>query len=296
MLTNDMKNLLSKRSGTAARILLNLMPMPRVPPKPQLELILLSMCGVKHLGCLQQSLLSLYMAWSSLPKLQIVSDGSLTFPMLEKAFDWWPGTKSFSSWTRSVAYHQQKGRDSLVKFGNNNLMGRKLAIILEFAERGATLWCDSDILWFRELSSLPEVVKGNLPTFKMSEDYNQSYDKNLIKQGLEHLCKPPFMCAGLIFLEGDLIQACDLNRLLDIAATKSNWFTEQTIFAEAAYQLGRSYWPREKIAIFDHDQLSLKIPTYFRKDWVARHYVGPVRHIFWRDALALRLMGIQKKG
>lgn len=284
------KRLVAIRSRTAYKVLLNLLPTPRIAPKPELDLTLLTMCGAKHLGFLQQCLFSLYNSWSSIPKLQVFSDGTLTLSKLEETLSWWSGTKSFSSWEESVYYHQQQGRDALVKYAKNSISARKLAVILASGELRETLWCDCDILWFKELSDLPITDKQcSLPVLKISLDNQQAYDNQLIEQAqLEHLYQLPFINSGLVFLKGNLLEVCHLDNLIKIAAEKSIFCTEQTIFAEAAYQLGQNFWSPEEVACFEDDKFSL-LPNYEGKQWAARHYAGPTRHLFSRDAFALRL-------
>lgn len=290
----DFKTLIAIRSRTAYRLLVGLLPISRVSSKPESELTFLTMCGEQYLELLQQCLFSLYSSWSSLPKLRIVSDGTITISKLKRALNWWPGQKSFSSWEESIVYHQQRGREFLVQFALSNIMGKKLAVILESGEIRPTLWCDSDILWFKELLSLPTFSQNNAsPILKIAEDYQPSYERRLLDYGLTHLNKQPYMNAGLMYISGNLIESCNLQPLLKLAAEKPSNNSEQTIFAAAAYQLGSHLWYREEIGCSEEDRLSL-IPNYAGRQWVARHYVGPVRHLFWRDALALRL-GLKNK-
>jgi hypothetical protein len=280
---------ISMRVRTAYRQFLKFLPISPRQPKPEQDLVLLTMTGSKYLELLQQCLLSLYKTWSTLPKLHVVSDGTITTLELEKALKWWPNTKYFSSWEQSVDYHNNMGRKSLVQYAHSHFMGKKLAVILASGEQGSTLWCDSDILWFREISGLPRAGQpSGLPTLKMSEDYQSSYDEQLINYGLEHLSEPPYRNAGFLHIQGNLLEHCNLQHLIDLAAEDSGHSTEQTIFAEAAYQLGGEVWSNEEVACFEDDKLSL-LPDYAGKNWFARHYVGPVRHLFWRDALILRL-------
>ncbi|GAB4233154.1 MAG: hypothetical protein Kow0049_16420 [Stanieria sp.] len=79
-------------SGETYKIFIRFLPTPKILPKPELELTFVSMCGVKHLDYLQQCLLPLYMSWSSLPKIQIVSDGTVSLSQLKLLFSWWPVT------------------------------------------------------------------------------------------------------------------------------------------------------------------------------------------------------------
>jgi hypothetical protein len=284
-----LKDLVAFRTRTVYRIILKVLPKPRTPPKPEQDLTFVSMCGGKYLGLLQECLLSLYDAWPILPKLHIVSDGTVNIPELQKALGWWPGTKTFSLWEESVAYHSERGRKSIVEFAQNNIMGKKLAVILKAGEQGPTLWCDSDILWFKEFPSIPNHDGAStLPFLKISEDCQPSYDPLLIEHGLKHLNCPPYRNAGLIYTRGELLKHCNLQPLLDLAAEKPCNDAEQTIFAEANYQLNSGIWLRDEIACFFDDR-EVALPRYEGKNWVARHYIGPVRHLFWRDAFLLRL-------
>ena len=287
-----MRLLLVRRVGTICRILLAF-PHPPLAPKPNSsEFTFLSMTGKNLINSLtKHCLLSLYHSWTVLPKLQIVSDGSLTTSELAEALAWWPGEKEFSTWEDSVLYHQQRGRESLVRYAKaSSIMGRKFAVITHFGEEGPILWCDADILWFKELQDLPVSRDSSaFPGLKLAEDNVQSYDEELLENGLEHLRKPPYFNAGLVFLKGNLFQVCNLDRYINIVANQSysSWLAEQTLFAEALHQLKGDFWSREKIALLVDDRLSLA-PTYLGKNWIARHYVGPVRYIFYRDALALK--------
>ncbi|MBD2201186.1 hypothetical protein H6G33_01035 [Calothrix sp. FACHB-1219] len=270
--------------------IIRLFPVKNLPEKQEIELTLLTMCGKKHIGFLQQSLLSLYNSWSVLPKLQVVSDGSLNLSELEIAFAWWPAQKSFSLWEASVSFHENQGYPKLAEFACKSNVGKKLAAILDFGQKTRILWCDADVLWFTEPLDILIPIQSHqeLPLLKLSEDFHPSYDANLLSCGLEHLYNKPFINTGLVFINGNILNAVNLENLFNLSSKQSNHFTEQTILAEAAYQLKASLWTREEIACFLEDSISF-VPNYHGKQWLARHYISPVRHLFYRDALALRL-------
>ncbi|MEM7554054.1 MAG: hypothetical protein AAF378_08135 [Cyanobacteria bacterium P01_A01_bin.84] len=289
------KNSLAFRSGSIYKKILDTLPLPKVVAKPELPLTFLALSGANHLSFLQQSLYSLYQAWSSLPKLQVVSDGTISVSELEQALKWWPGEKTIHLPEYFIEYHRSLGRESLGKYASNNVMGLKLAAVIKAGSEGATLYCDTDILWFRNLPNLTSESGSNSKvTLKMSEDFQPAYDHQLAESKLKHLYTPPFFCAGLAFIDGKLLEELNLEDLLIAASVKANHFTEQTILAESNYRLGGAFWSREKIACFVEDQYSLT-PSYLQEKWIARHYVGPVRHIYWRDALAIRLGFKQKQ-
>ncbi|HVE80299.1 MAG TPA: hypothetical protein VNA89_15650, partial [Gemmatimonadaceae bacterium] len=125
-------------------------------------------------------------------------------------------------------------------------------------------------------------------TLRASRDYQPAYDLDLAGEDTALLASPPYINTGVTFLQGDLLAAIDLARPLRVAAERYNHFAEQTILALAARRLAAPTWAPSVVACFQDDHQSLAV-TYRDRSWVARHYVGPVRHLFWRDALALRV-------
>jgi hypothetical protein len=242
------------------------------------------MCGEAHLGMLQECLLSLYHAWSRLPRLQVVSDGSMTKRELTQALSWWPGDKSVLPWEDIVAYHRRRDRGALARFAKQSVIGRKLASVLQFGEQRPTLYCDADILWFAE-PTLPKGDGGDSPSLILLEDYQPSYDENLSLS--ENLPDTPFLNTGLVYLSGNLCHSAGLRSLVQQASVESNHFTEQTILAIASRRIGGQTWPADRY-ICDTRRERTPGPSFVGKDWVARHYVGGLRHLFWQDALMLR--------
>lgn len=277
------------RSGGVYKFLLNGFRVFQPFNKPELPLVLLTMCGEKHLPLLQQCLYSLCISWNELPKLCLVSDGTISLEKLAKSVTWYPCQKKVLHWRDCVTYHRELKREHLAQFAENNVIGRKLAAIVYAGEQNLTLWCDTDILWFQQLPEATSAFNSSEDLIlKVSKDFQPAYDNRLIDFDLQHLKNPPFVNTGLVLIRGSLMKVCKISDLLELASKKSNHFTEQTILAEAVCQTSSSYWSIEQIVCFVDDNLSLA-PTYIERNWIARHYVGPVRHLFWRDALALRL-------
>lgn len=265
---------------------------PRVTSKPPLPVTLLTFCGSRQLPLLRECLISLLRSWPELPKVRVVSDGTLSPGELDVVLDWWPGELALEPWQRSVEALEQDTR-SIRRFAERQVTGRKLAAILASARREATLFVDTDVLWFRFPDHLTHLLDRHAPgtepaTLCLSEDLIPSYDPGLVGARLPHLETPPFYCCGFGFAAGDLLAACDLGEALAWAAERGVWFTEQTIFAEAARQIAPEPWPASEVACPTADWDSLR-PTFRGQPWAARHYVTPVRHLFWLDALALRL-------
>lgn len=278
------------RSAFAYRGLLDLLPAGRCEPKESLPLTFLTFGGAAHRSMLRECLLSLERVWPRLPRVRVVSDGSLDPQRVRRDLRHWKGEIEVLSWRDLTARLAAPRFATLVRFAERNAMGAKMAAVVASALEGPTLYCDVDVLWFRypeTLQALLAAAGASGPRLALSPDCRPAYDPELVPSRLPELAAPPYLCAGLLFAEGDFLAACALWDLLEYAAEKGIGVTEQTILAEAHRQLGGRSWPESEIALFEADRTSLGL-SFRDQPWAARHYVGPVRHLFWRDALALR--------
>jgi hypothetical protein len=281
------RNSLAYRSSALYRAALKLLPSPRLAEKPALPLTFLTFGGAGHRLMLRECVASLGSSWPRLPRVRVVSDGSLDLTQTAHELGWWPGSLEVLDWRDLTARLAGPAFESLVRFAERDAMGRKMAAIVASALESPTLYCDVDILWFRYPETLESLLAAEGPRLVMSPDYQPMYDPALVPGRLPELARPPYYCAGLLFAAGDFLASCEVTDLLAHAAEKGIGVTEQTILAEADRQLGGEAWPAEEIALREEDRFSLG-PSFRGRVWAARHYVGGVRHIFWRDALALR--------
>jgi hypothetical protein len=275
------------RSAFVYRSLLRLLPRPATASRLEIDLTFLTFGGAGHRLMLEQCLFSLHRAWPALPRVRIVSDGSLDLEQARSALSWWPGPWELLGWRDLVPGLLDRGHGSLVRFAERDAMGRKMAAIVAGAAGGAVLYCDVDVLWFRFPPTLDRLLAAAGPSLAMSSDPYPAYDPALVPGRLPELAAPPHFCAGVLFARGDFLAACRVEPLLADAAERGIGLSEQTILAEADRQLGGDRWPEGEIFLGERDRFSLA-PSYRHRPWAARHYVGQVRHLFWRDALALR--------
>jgi hypothetical protein len=290
------RNSAAYRSSALYRRALKLLPSPRGIEKPALPLTFLTFGGAAHRPMLRECIASLHRAWPSLPKVRVVSDGSLDPTKSARELDWWPGSLEVLDWRDLTARLDAPAFASLVRFAERDAMGRKMAAIVASALEAPTLYCDVDVLWFRFPETLRQLLANPGTRLLMSSDCRPMYDPALVPGRLPRLASPPYYCAGFLFAVGDFLAACEVADLLAYAAEHGIGVTEQTILAEANRQLGAGTWPAEEIVLWEEDRFSLG-PSFRGRLWAARHYVGGVRHIFWRDALALRVgVGSSKQG
>jgi hypothetical protein len=279
---------ISYRSGPVYREILKTLPHPQVRKKNSLGIPVVTICTQNYLLLLEQLLFTIATRWSAIPNVVVVSDGPAVLSQIRRDLSWWPARLDVVEWHSFRDFHKEKGRFELVEYADKDMLGRKLSVILAMSEQSRMLWCDCDILFFSDFSSFLNASASSRPLLQTTQDAAYSYDPRLIEGGLQHLCSRPPINTGLVLCEGDLYDTCHLGELIKQGIPNCMLYTEQTILAESVFQLGKIGWDQDVVRIFDHDEHNVG-PTYLGKHWVARHYVGPIRFFFWRDALALRL-------
>jgi hypothetical protein len=282
------RNSAAYRSADLYREILLRMPRPRARERPALDLRLLTFGGDAHLLMIEQLATSLALAWPRLPRLTVLADDSLD-PLVARArLDGWPGGLEVVPWRDLGDRLRHPHSQQLRSFAAREAMGRKLLAILVYARESALLYCDADVLWYRFPARLEQLQATPRPCLVMSADNRPAYDPELVPARLPELATPPYFCAGFLYARGDFFTAEGLGDVLEYAARRGRALTEQTLLAAVARRLGDSGWTAAEVSLEEGDRFTLA-PSYRRRSWSARHYVGAVRHLFWRDALALRL-------
>jgi hypothetical protein len=286
---NKLQQSFAFRSGPIYQQLCKLLPKPNYTKGNLTPFRFLSMTGSKHLDMLNQCLISLHKTWDHRPELIIYSDGSVSSKTISKSFAWWKGPIQIGSQEDILTWTATCGFESLNTFALKEAVGRKLACILKEASSSPVLWCDTDILWFKPLQ---EFYKETSVPLKVSQDYQWAYDGYISEKCPEILKDPPYINTGLVYLNSPIQENHLLQNWLNQVGEKPNHFTEQTFLAIAAKILESPIWDMEEIACLQSDRFMLK-PSYKNKNWFARHYVGPVRHLFWKDAFYSRILPIK---
>ena len=249
---------------------------------------LLIFSGVAQLEMLNVCLNSIYRNFDKRPHIYIVTDEILTEKRCQKHTKWFPAKNlTIIPGSDCIKHHQKKGNCRLAEFAQKNTMGLKMAAILYVMDLGRpVLYCDTDVIWYKDpLSNLEGLLKDSNFSLALSVDFQSSYDNSLVKlKNLFELKNSPFFCAGIIFLKkfSELHNQL-LNDLIPLQSHTPNHFTEQTIFASINKRSGDISLDPKKYIIKLSDKLDF-IPKN-SNGCLARHYVGEVRHLFWRDAI-----------
>jgi hypothetical protein len=284
---NKLQRSAAYRSSLLYRGILALFPPPSFSVKPLAAIPLLTMTGRRHLPMLEQCLYALARSASRVPPLTVVSDGTIAAKSIARRLAWWPMPLTVASPETYLEWHTKRGRTSLVQLTQRDPFGLKLAAILAHAEQEAVVWCDTDILFFSDYQQVLPPIDRSGRFMLAAEDWLYAYDRTLTDSSLKHLLSLKPVNSGFLLAQGEFYDSCGLERLIKSALTSGNIYTEQTIIAEITHQAGHVQWGLDAIRIFDTDKFTLA-PTFSHRGWTARHYVTPIRHLFWRDALALR--------
>ena len=294
MTPSRLKASLAYRLPRLYQRLLGLRRPTRQPSRPPVDVTLLLFSGEDQRPLLRESLLSVCRSWQRLPQLTVVSDGTADPSDLRRGLAWWPGPFDVFDWHELSPLGSDSRSRALDRFATREPMGRKLTAIVALARRGPVVYSDTDILWFGHPDWLdgqtadgPAGSGAREPAIRVSIDPERSYDDRLVPERLPHLNAPPFLCAGLVWAQGDLLAAPGIGPLLDFAADQGIPRTEQTIIAEISHRLGGVPIPASAVSTILDDATCL-LPQRSRDRPTARHYVQTVRHLFWRDALLAR--------
>ncbi|WP_316832717.1 hypothetical protein [Pedobacter aquatilis] len=226
-------------------------------------------------------LFSISKKWSQLPKLVIISDGSITTEKIKHSLKFWKGAIQIKHWQESITYHQRKNRNAIKSYAELNPFGKKLAIILHYAEIKPVIWIDSDILFFKDfVPYFPNIDMK--PACGGSADWKGSYDERLLIFFNASADEYGSLNAGLVYAYGeDLYEKYRLEEAIKYIHPNYDFLSEQTIFAEIASDSFGILWNQHIIGNYNSDNQSLR-PT--SGALIGRHYTSNVRHLFWRDA------------
>lgn len=255
------------------------------------EYNLLTLCGAKDYPLLKQALLSLHRSFKKFPHLYLVTDFGTSIETRQKISKLYPADRlHIIPADECIKYHEEKGNTLLKRYAHKSPMGLKLAAILQISALGLPLfYSDTDVLWFDDpADDLKHLIQSEV-NIHMTYDYYPGYDYDLIEKANLGISSEdrPYYNAGTIFLKSMTMQQFGIiERLLPFVVEKHNNLTEQTIFAYLQKASGPSLLSADRYLMYSSDQFALR-PS-FKENAVSRHYIGQIRHMFWRDSFFLR--------
>ncbi|WP_316759881.1 hypothetical protein [Pedobacter aquatilis] len=253
----------------------------KTKPKTTSNLVVITMTGKNHMELTRFSILSIANKWSSLPKLLVYSDGSITTEAIRYNLSFWKGELEIQDWSFVLSYHENLGRETLLKYANIDSFGKKMALILFHSDKYPVIWIDSDILFFRDF--IPYIPQYNGFVCGGSEDWTQAFDYRIIRTQKSSFDADYKFNAGILYISGkNIFENFQLEKVLKEIHPNYDFLTEQTIFANISNRSLGILWKQETIGNFHTDNQDIKSLSIDKI--VGRHYVSNVRHLFWRDA------------
>jgi hypothetical protein len=278
----------SVRLGQLALNVLSRWPIKPVPSKPKSGLCYLTIAGRTHWLMLRESMFSLYRSWKKLPTITVVSDGSWSAPDFFPVFSWWPEKIEVLSPEEVITQAHAAGERELAQYAKASGWGLKLAAIALRARRGPVLFVDADILWFADPADLlgPSDCWAKPRGVREGNCYQH---RDMALRFCPKVLQPPFVNGGILALDGEFLPANTFRAMVHEAlANPEDGAFEQTIIASAVH-MGAGLLP-SKINLVEFDDIDKFCHRNMRREgYYSRHYVNWMRHLFYRDALRLRL-------
>ncbi|TYQ25963.1 hypothetical protein PseudUWO311_13535 [Pseudanabaena sp. UWO311] len=168
---------------------------------------------------------------------------------------------------------------SVYEYASQQAMGKKLAALMSIPIEEATLYTDSDILFFQGASDLAELATAleDVHTYYLP-DCKSSLDKRLIYEDIEQ--QNPIN-AGFILFKKTLNWDVSVQRLASLKEPP-NYFSEQTIVNLTIKLNKGNALAREKYIMNVDDQFMYS-DKFVSKQIAMRHYVSDIRHKFWQS-------------
>jgi hypothetical protein len=240
-------------------------------------------------------MLAMWAAWSFYRwagvdwPLAIHDGGGLSQPILTKMARLFP-TARFISWEEANYEVEEclsrKGLHNLLEARRQNVMIRKLVDFSILGKAPCFISCDSDVLFFSKPYRLLELAKGNGPPFAFNRDSHTMYsiDSHHAKLWFG-LTLPEKLNAGLGVLTRREVDLDFLNTAFALGKIPpdKDAFPEQTACALLVARSGRDgFLPENYSVATGTPPLNLKAIGA-----ITRHYVGPVRYLFFDEGLKL---------
>jgi FkbM family methyltransferase len=221
------------------------------------------------------------------PVFALGLDGSATKEEVERELSGLPIEREFYGVNDVAQWHENTGHFALSRFCREHVFGFKLGLNLMLAKKKRVFYADADVLWFAPIQTELErccecSIYASVDLAVSSLDFKLA-EIVLRELGMDSL-QPPFGCAGIsLFNMGfeETVKLVDCLCEIILAKVEINRLTEQTIVALLAARSG-SFLDAGAICMVD--EMTNGLPSWRRKNWVARHYAGPWRSQFWIDA------------
>ena len=219
-----------------------------------------------------------FLRYVGIPKaFTIMSDGSYT----EKSIQLLKRVHPCVDVQLLTKFQRDDLPQSVYEYASQQAMGKKLAALMSIPIDDATLYTDSDILFFQGASDLADLATSRDTHTYYLPDCKNSLDQRLIYEDIEQ--QEPIN-AGFILFKKHLDWDESVQRLAKLQELP-NYFSEQTIVNLTIKRNHGNALARDKYIMNVDDQFIY--PDKFASKQIAmRHYVSDIRHKFWQSVFS----------
>ncbi len=164
------------------------------------------------------------------------------------------------------------------EYGAAHALGRTLQLMLSIAADGATIYSDSDVLFFPGAHGLSDLLQGSLQAPRYLQDCWPSLDSRLIAAESE---KQEPVNSGFLIFDRPLCWGAALERLERLEGD-CGYFTEQTLVHLAMKASGGQPLPESQYILRAEDQFAFG-DHYAKRGIALRHYISSIRTKFWHQ-------------
>ena len=245
-----------------------------------------TMSGAAHIDLLIQSLRSISLNWNGRPKLSIISDGTFDEAKHLRDLAFWGEKIEIITPDEVFSGLPKELSTPLKKLSFNQPLILKLAAIIFLSTKDTFFFADADVLWFKD-PTVNGLLDSELEGVRVTRESGCSLNENLAKAYCPELITEKSVNSGCIWVGTDLTNKNLLRELIEFAVQEpADVFTEQTIIGTLASS-DSGFFPDEICFLKFDDAGKIRNHRPWLKGFASRHYVGPVRHHFFRDALRL---------
>jgi len=276
---------LSQRLGLIAEWRIKRREIPLLPIKPHAPFQLVTMAGFNQIYLMRETLYSFLRNASLMPKIIVISDGSLISSEIRDILSFWPSEVEVIMPSDIISFISPKIRVLVEPLIKAHPLGIKLAGVIALSQKGPLFFTDSDILWFAD--PIPTLVNC-FTDFKIAvtTELGCSINKTLAKKYAPCLLNSPSANSGCIITNYDMSTDLLLTELLIEASNDlKNRFNEQTIFGILSQIRSGGFLPSKLCLVEFDDAFCYKYRNPTQENYISRHYVSYMRHQFYRDAL-----------
>jgi hypothetical protein len=212
--------------------------------------------------------------------LSIIVDGVLSAVTVENIKILFPGVTL--NQTRTLLEELRLAAPNVVKLGECNPVGRKLAIILCLQQKYNMVYSDSDVLCFSEMPELYQAVVNQSPAMYIQDVAELNADHSLLKRvqalGYDYALT---LNSGFLYIPRQSLRVDMAEELLDAQEhDPTSWFVEQTILAALMKQADAEPLTKSRYIVSAQRQFYFEKDIYYEQI-ALRHFVTPVRHLMY---------------